>query len=426
MKRGLTLYTVSLLLVCFCLTSSGSATTSVTANKSGRKYLNHGGFTHGACCRVGAHYITCEDAGAAGRHMLQETNQSPAHVHTTEHSHESTQQAALVNATENSNDSKDTPTDETQPGAAKSGKAETDGEAAEAASESESPTLSPGAESKEGKTNAEESSSLSISRQRPELSPASSTQLLQNKEASPSATQAAATSDADKSKPDSSASTQATDRQAADLTFDEALAQTASGAELSDHTRPSSSNQSTSADLTFDQAVAANHGTQNTTDAVANSTKSIASGFQAIDSQEASPVLESLSPSVENFNGSLSAAIQKSKGASNATAASRGEDSHLNGTHWTGLANATVIKVGEELVKTANASTSLLNEVCNKLIVYLLLSVRSEHRQLCWHSILVVVLHPNVLHIHTVAPCSCHVFLHAVGCLCQPSYCPFC
>ena len=315
--------------------------------------------------------------------MLQKTDQTPAQLHTTEDSHEHTQQGAIVNATESSNDSTDTPTDETQPGAAKSGKAETDGEAVQAASESENATLSPGADSKEGKTNAEESSSLSISRQRPELSSASSTQSMQNKEASSSAEQAAATSDADKSKPDSS---QADGSQAADLTFDEALAHTASGAELPDHTPPSStssSNQSTSDDLTFDQAVAATRGTQNITDVVANSTQSIASGLKPVDPRETSPVLESLSPSVESHNGSLSAAVQESKGTSNATAASSGEDSHLNGTHWTGLANATVTKVGEELIKSANASASLLNEVRHKLIVYLLLSVKSQHRQLC-------------------------------------------
>lgn len=314
---------------------------------------------------------------------MQEVDQGPAHVKTTEDSQEPKQHAPV-------NDSLDTPTDETSvvPDASESekpkaeeaeakGKAETESE-----TESETVTLSPASDSNMGKTTADESSSSgSTSRQLPELSSASSNQSLQEKKESSNAGQAAAMSDADKSESHVSASTQADDRQEADLTSDAALAKTASGAELYDHSSTSSSNQSTSDDLTSDQAVAATDGTQSTTDVIANSTQNIVSDPKATDPRETLPVLESMLPSVESLNGSIRAAIQESEGASNATAASSGEDSYLNGTHWTSLANATVTKVGQELVKAANASTSLLHEVHNIPFLFSPLLI-SQHCQL--------------------------------------------
>ena len=321
---------------------------------------------------------------------MQEVDQTPAHVNTTDDSQESEQQDAPVNATESSSDSLDTSTNETSavPDASESEKPKAEEAEAEAKGEAEEPatvTLSPASDSNKGKTSADESSSFeSTSRQLPELSSASSNQSLQEKKESSNAGQAAAMSDADKSESHVSASTQADDRQAADLTSDAALAKTASGAELYDHTPPSSTssrNQSTSDDLTSDHAVAATNGTQSTTDVIANSTQNIASDPKATDPRETLPVLESMLPSVESLNGSIRAAIQESEGASNATAASSGEDSYLNGTHWTSLANATVTKVGQELVKAANASTSLLHEVHNIPFLFSPLLI-SQHCQL--------------------------------------------
>lgn len=347
--------------------------------------------------------------------MLQESDQTSADVEPTEGLQDSTQQDTPAEATETSSNSLNSATDNTpdvsEPDATESkdteaGKAEEGegeaakaeeaaGEAADAAPKPDSDTLSPDADSKEGETS---SSSASASRQLPEVNSASSAQSMQNEEddmASSNDGQAAAASDTNRPESDED------DSQAAGLTFDEALAQSALGAELSDPTPPSSSsssgNLSTSDDLTFDQAVAATNGTQSITDVIANSTQSIASELKAVDPREMSPVLESLLPSTESLNGSLSAAIQEPEGASNATAASSGEDSYSNATDWTGLANTTFAKVGEELVKTANASVSTLDEVSTMP----LFSARAQcvyQHLLCRHSV-VVVLHRSMLEI---------------------------
>ena len=317
--------------------------------------------------------------------MLQESDQTPADAEPTEQLQHSAQQDTPADATETSSNSLNSATDnspdvpepdatdskDTEAGKAEEGEAAKAEEAAGEASEPDNATSSPDADNTEGETSAEESSSsASTSRQLPEVTSASSAQSMQTEEgdmASSDEGQAAAASDTHRPESDVPTDTQVDDIQAAGLTFDEALAQSEVGAELSDPTPPSnsssSSNQSTSDDLTFDQAVAATNGTQSITDVIANTTQSIASELKAIDPREMSPVLESLLPSTESLNGSLSAAIQEPEGASNATAASSGQDSHSNATDWTGLANATITKVGEELVKTANASVSMLDEV---------------------------------------------------------------
>ena len=348
--------------------------------------------------------------------MLQESDQTPADAEPTEELQDSAQQDTPADTTETSSDSSATDNtpdvselDATESKDTEAGKAkgaegeaakaeEAAGQAAEAASEPDSATLSPDADDNKGESSAEESSSsASTSRQLPEVNSASSAKLMQSEEddmASSDEGQAAAASDTARPDTDVPAGAQVDDSQAAGLSFDEASAQSAIGAELSDPTPPSnssssSSDQNSSDDLTFDQAVAATNGNQSITDMIANTTQSMASELKVIDPREMSPVLESLLPSIESLNGSLSAAIQEPEGASNATAASSGEDSHTNATDWAGLANATITKVGEELVKTANASVSSLDEVCTMLCSS---PAQCAHQcPLYWHSVLVVL-----------------------------------
>ena len=342
MKRGVT-PTVSLLLVGVCLAMSGGAVTSVTGDKSGRSYGRFSLCIASVFVRLFAADRSTQPAGASGRRMLQETDQSPTKSDSTEDSHDATLQRAPENSTDISNESPIAAADKSPDVSGSDTIKADESDAAATASEPDTTTLSSDADGKAGETSAgsEEDDIVNSG-------------------------QAAASSGADQPDSHDSDGIVADDKQAADLTFDEALAQTALGAELSDPTpssNTSSSNQSTSDDLTFDQAVAATNGTQSITEVIANSTQSSASELKALDPRAASPVRESLLPYVESANGSLSAAIQESDDASNATAASSRDGSTLNVTHWTGLANATVTKVGEELTKTATASTSLLDEV---------------------------------------------------------------
>ncbi|KAL3133511.1 hypothetical protein ABBQ38_007369 [Trebouxia sp. C0009 RCD-2024] len=266
--------------------------------------------------------------------MFQDSDHLLTEGGTEGNSMESTQQSTPASSTDTSNVFLNTATDPT-PEASKPNATKHEGAgAASAASEPDTATLTD-AEGRAGETSAEKSSG-----------------------------QAAASLAADQPKSDIDDATAGDDSQEADLTFDEALAETALGAELSDRSssNTSSSNQTSSDDLTFDQALAAGNKTQHITDAIANSTHSIMSEIKHADPRAMSPVLESLLPSTESLNGSLRAAVQESEGASNATAANSSDEGTLNATHWTGLAGATVDKAGEALAKTANASTSLLDK----------------------------------------------------------------
>lgn len=271
--------------------------------------------------------------------MFQEPDQLLTEGGTEEDSRNSTQQSAPVNSTDTSdvilNTAADPMPDIPEPNATKYDGAG----AASAASEPDTASLT-GAKGRAGETSTEERSG-----------------------------QATASLAADQPKSDNLDAATAGDSQEADLTFSEALAQTALGAELSDGTssNTSRSNQSSSDDLTFDQALAATNKTQRITDAIANSTHSVVSQIKQADPRVMSPVLESLLPSTESLNGSLHAAVQESDGASNATAANSSDEGTLNATHWTGLAGAAVDKAGEALVKTANASTGLRDKVCTML-----------------------------------------------------------
>ncbi len=140
-----------------------------------------------------------------------------------------------------------------------------------------------------------------------------------------------------------------------DLTFDEALAQAASGKDLSDESGNTDSSDST-ADLTFAEAVAATKGTESVSDAIANKTR--ASSSESDDPTAASPVLEALLPSVESVNGSLSAAISEPDTASNASSSSMSSSEELSSLVGTAAGAA-----GQKLSEAADSSESLLDEV---------------------------------------------------------------
>ena len=142
-----------------------------------------------------------------------------------------------------------------------------------------------------------------------------------------------------------------------DLTFDEALAQAASGKDLSDESGNTDSSDST-ADLTFAEAVAATKGTESVSDVIANKTR--ASSSESNDPTAATPVLESLLPSVESVNGSLSAAISESDTASSVNASSSSTSSSAESSTLVGTAAGAA---GQKLSEAADSSESLLNEV---------------------------------------------------------------
>ncbi|KAL0055357.1 hypothetical protein WJX82_011017 [Trebouxia sp. C0006] len=141
-----------------------------------------------------------------------------------------------------------------------------------------------------------------------------------------------------------------------DLTFDEALAQAASGKDLSDESGNTDSSDST-ADLTFAEAVAATKGTQSVSDVIANKTR--ASSSHSDDPTAETPVLESLLPSVESMNGSLSAAISEPDTASSVNASSSSTSSSADLSSLVGTAAGAA---GQKLSEAADASASLLDE----------------------------------------------------------------
>ncbi len=143
-----------------------------------------------------------------------------------------------------------------------------------------------------------------------------------------------------------------------DLTFDEALAQAASGKDLSDVSGNTDSIDST-ADLTFAEAVAATKGTESVSDVIANKTQ--ASSSDSDDPTAETPVLESLLPSVESVNGSLSAAISEPDTASSVNASSSSTSSSDELSNPIGTAAGAV---GQKLSEAADSSESLLDEVC--------------------------------------------------------------
>ncbi len=147
-----------------------------------------------------------------------------------------------------------------------------------------------------------------------------------------------------------------------DLTFDEALAQAASGKDLSDESGNTDSSDST-ANLTFAEAVAATKGTESVSDVIANKTR--ASSSDSDNPTAETPVLESLLPSVESVNGSLSAAISEPETASSVNASSSSTSSSDEVSSLVGKAAGAV---GQKLSEAADSSESLLDEVwwsCN-------------------------------------------------------------
>ncbi len=147
-----------------------------------------------------------------------------------------------------------------------------------------------------------------------------------------------------------------------DLTFDEALAQAASGKDLSDMSGNTDSSDST-ADLTFAEAVAATKGTESVSDEIANKTR--ASSSDSNDPTTVTPVLESLLPSVESVNGSLSAAISEPDTASSVNASS---SSTSSSNDLSSLAGTAAGAAKQKLSEAADSSESLLDEVwwsCN-------------------------------------------------------------
>ena len=141
-----------------------------------------------------------------------------------------------------------------------------------------------------------------------------------------------------------------------DLTFDEALAQAASGKDLSDESGNTDSSDST-ADLTFAEAVAATKGTESVSDVIANKTR--ASSSDSHNPTTVTPVLESLLPSVESMNGSLSAAISESDTASSGNASS----SRSSSDELSSLVGTAAGAAGQKLSEAADSSESLLGEV---------------------------------------------------------------
>ena len=135
----------------------------------------------------------------------------------------------------------------------------------------------------------------------------------------------------------------------ADLTFDQALAQAIAGDELSDETGNTTSTDSTG-DLTFAEAVAATKGTESVPDVIANSTQ--ASASDTVDT----PILDSALPSVENINSSLTAVMsQPDTSAANV---------HSTTGLLSGLAGSAANIVSDAQSKVANASQSVLSQVC--------------------------------------------------------------
>ena len=142
-----------------------------------------------------------------------------------------------------------------------------------------------------------------------------------------------------------------------DLTFDEALAQAASGKDLSDESVSTDSSNST-ADLTFAEAVAATKGTESVSDVIANKTQ--ASTADSDDPTAETPVLESLLPSVESVNDSLSAAISEPDPASSGNASS---SSTSSSDELSSLVGTAAGAAGQKLSEAADASESLLDKV---------------------------------------------------------------
>lgn len=141
-----------------------------------------------------------------------------------------------------------------------------------------------------------------------------------------------------------------------DLTFDEALAQAASGKDLSDESVSTDSSNST-ADLTFAEAVAATKGTESVSDVIANKTQ--ASTSDSDNPTAETPVLESLLPSVESANGSLSAAISEPDPANSGNASS---SSTSSSDELSSLVGTAAGAAGQKLSEAADASESLLDK----------------------------------------------------------------
>lgn len=317
--------------------------------------------------------------------MFQEPDQLPTEAESKKESPESTQQSSLAASTDTSSILVNSSADPT-PGASEANATRSEGAEA-AGSKPKTVTLGSDAEEDADKTSAQEGSGLTSANRHQHASnnsmlqhgglsafepeePSGSAHSLHHEDngtASSIVGQATASQDADQPHANKLEQIVAEDSQGSNLTFDEALAQTALGAELSDGTPSNTS--SSSDDLTFDQALAATNGTQGIKDVIGNSAHSIASHLKPTNPQGMSPVLESLLPSTESLNGSLHAALQESDGASNASAAHSLGESSLIATNWTGLAHATATAT-DALKKTVNASTSLLDQVCTMLIVH--------------------------------------------------------
>ncbi|KAL0035833.1 hypothetical protein WJX77_004686 [Trebouxia sp. C0004] len=142
-----------------------------------------------------------------------------------------------------------------------------------------------------------------------------------------------------------------------DLTFDKALAQAASGKDLSDETGNTDISDST-ADLTFAEAVAASKGAESVSDVIENKTR--ASSSDSDDPTAETPVLESLLPSVESVNGSLNAAISDSDTASSVNASSSSNTS--SNDEMSSLVGTAAGAIGQKLSEAADPSESLLDE----------------------------------------------------------------
>ncbi|KAL0021900.1 hypothetical protein WJX79_000435 [Trebouxia sp. C0005] len=143
-----------------------------------------------------------------------------------------------------------------------------------------------------------------------------------------------------------------------DLTFDEALAQAASSSDLSDESGDTDSSDST-ADLTFAEAVAATKGTESLTDVIANKTR--ASRSDSDNPTAETPVLESLLPSVESVNDTVSA-IKESDEPDTASSLNASSSSTSGNDESGSLVGTAAGAVGQKLSEAADSSESLLDE----------------------------------------------------------------